>query len=88
MENGGLMKKMVTDLTANIVFAVGKVRKKLTKQKIKLNDVMNLLGIFLLLWFGVSCIDVILHNNPGTSGYERYAGWNLIEIINTLRGGL
>ena len=82
------MKRKVNDLMANIVFAVEKVRKKMMQQKIKFNDIMTLLGVFLLLWLGISYIDVILHNNPGTFAYGKYAGWNLIEIINTLRGGL
>lgn len=75
------MKKVIGAASEKIASIIEKMDAKLSHQKIQFWDIINLLVIFLFVWFAVSYIDIITHNTPETLGYENYAGWNLIQII-------
>lgn len=75
------MKKVIGAASEKIASIIEKMNAKLSHQKIQFWDIINLLVIFLFVWFAVSYIDVVLHNTPDTLGYENYADWNLIQII-------
>ncbi len=74
------MKKVIRVAVEKMASAIEKI-DELSHQRITIKEIITLLAIFILMWFAVSYIDVVLHNTPDTLGYEKYADWNLIQII-------
>lgn len=50
-------------------------------KKIKWSNVLLLIGFILIIWVGVSFIDVNIHNDITSDSYGQYADWNFFEIF-------
>lgn len=54
--------------------------KKMRNQKISIENICFLLGIFLLLWVVLSIVDVNAHNLSD----QNFAQWNFFQILGEL----
>jgi len=75
------IKGLTFKLHYDIIFIEQKKKEVSCMKKIKWSNVLLLIGFILMIWVGVSFIDVNIHNDIASDSYGQYADWNFFEIF-------